>query len=312
MEEASRREAPLGSSAFTQNDCVLPRLEDHLAELRISLEVRTVYTDLDGTLLGRGGSLFAGPEGITREPATAVAALAEAGVDLVLVSGRTRDQVRDAARIVGATAYIPEVGSLIVYREGSAERVIRPTGVTRGRGTAYQAIERSGAAGFLLEAYPDRLEPHAPWAFLERECSVLLRGFVDLQEARMRLGAAGYGWLDLLDNGIIPEGTARFPSLDVTEVHAYHLLPRGVSKGAAVALDRERRGLDKANCIAVGDSPSDVDMAEHVGAMFLVANAGAVTREVSAPANVYVTARPNGLGFADAVLPFVSNRASRG
>lgn len=301
----------LGSSAFTQNDPVLRRLEDHLADLTASLDVRTVYTDLDGTLLGRGGSLFAGPEGITREPATAVAALAEAGVDLVLVSGRTRDQVRDAARIIGAAAFIPEVGGLIVYREGGAERVVRLPGLARGTGTAYQAIERSGAAGFLLDAYPERLEPHAPWAFLERECSVLFRGFIDLEECRMRLGAAGYGWLDLLDNGIIPEGIARFPSLDVSEVHAYHLLPKGVSKGAAVALDRELRGLDRANCIAVGDSPSDVDMAEHVGALFLVSNADARMPDVANPTNVFVTARPNGLGFADAVLPFISNRTSR-
>src|SRR5438309_849409 len=62
------------------------RAAEHLAELVTSLRVRTVYTDLDGTLLGPGGSLFATPAGPNREPAEAVAALLEASIDLVVVS----------------------------------------------------------------------------------------------------------------------------------------------------------------------------------------------------------------------------------
>jgi hypothetical protein len=286
---------------------VTRRARDHTAELAATLEVTTVYADLDGTLLGPGGSLFAGPAqgSVTGEPAAALTAMAEAGLDLVLMSGRTRDQVREAARTLGARAFIAEVGGLLVYRDGGGEEVVRNARAAR-RGTAYRAIERSGAAGLLLQAYADRLEPHAPWAFLGRECSMLFRGRVDLEEARGLLREAGYGWLDLQDNGLLPNAHIRFPWLQVDEAHAYHLVPAGVSKRSAVALDRARRGLDRRNCIAVGDGPSDAEVAPEVGAVFVVANGERSLAGLAISDNVYLAGRPFGLGFADAVLPFAS------
>jgi hydroxymethylpyrimidine pyrophosphatase-like HAD family hydrolase len=272
--------------------------------LRERLSVRTVYADLDGTLLGPGGSLFASVDGVTAEPAEAIAAMATAGIDLVLMSGRTRAQISEVARVVGARAFIAELGGLIVYREGYEDTVIRQPGVTRGRGTAHEAIERSGAAGFLLDSYPALLEPHAPWSFVERECSVLLRGHVDVSDANQLLRNAGYGWLELQDNGVIPR-RGRFPGLDVEEVRAYHLVPAGISKRSAVGLDRERRDLPREACIAVGDSASDGDVASEVGAAFIVANGEPGVRGLSLEENVYMTDRGHGLGFADAVLPFL-------
>src|SRR5438093_13036502 len=91
---------------------------DHLSALAASLALRRVYADLDGTLLGPGGSLFASVDGVTAEPAAAVARLLAAGIDLVLISGRTRDQVRESARTMGAAGYIAELGGLVVGREG--------------------------------------------------------------------------------------------------------------------------------------------------------------------------------------------------
>jgi phosphoglycolate phosphatase len=280
------------------------RAGDHIAELVRSLRVRTVYVDLDGTLLGPGGSLFATPNGTSREPAAAVAALLEAGIDLVVVSGRTRNQIREVARVVGATAYVAELGGLLVYRREWAEEVIRMGAVGRGRGNAAEAIDRSGAAGFLLEAYPGVLEPHAPWAFMDRECSILLRGNLDVDQARATLGGAGYGWLDVLDNGILSGGPDRFPGLQVDEVHVYHLVPAGVSKRAAIAVDRARRGLRADECIAIGDSPSDADAAQEVGAVFIVANGAPAMEGERLRDNVFLLERTHGLGFADAVLPF--------
>jgi phosphoglycolate phosphatase len=281
------------------------RAAEHIPELVRSLRVSTVYTDLDGTLLGPGGSLFAVPGGgWSTEPALAVAALLRAGVDLVVVSGRTRNQIREVARIIGAKAYMAELGGLLVYRSGWTEEVVRVDGVSRGLGTAADAIDRSGAAGFMLEAYPGRLEPHAPWAFVDRECSVLFRGHIDVDEARARLSETGYGWLDVLDNGILTGGRDRFPSLQVDEVHVYHLVPAGVSKRAAISLDRARRKLGADECIVVGDSPSDAAAAAEVGAVFIVANGAPAMRGERLADNVFLLDRPNGLGFAEAVVPF--------
>jgi phosphoglycolate phosphatase len=280
------------------------RASDHLEVLRATLSVRTVYADLDGTLLGPGGSLFASVEGVTAEPAEAIAALALAGIDLVLMSGRTRAQISEVARVVGAHAFIAELGGMIVYRDGYQDTVIRQPGVARGKGTAHEAIERSGAAGFLLDSYRGLLEPHAPWSFVDRECSALLRGNVSLAETNELLDKGGYGWLELQDNGVIPR-RGRFPDLDVEEVRAYHLVPAGISKRSAVALDRERRGLPREACIAVGDSASDADVASEVGAVFVVANGEPGVRALSLPENVYLLDRGHGLGFVDAVRAFL-------
>jgi hydroxymethylpyrimidine pyrophosphatase-like HAD family hydrolase len=93
-------------------------------------------------------------------------------------------------------------------------------------------------------------------------------------------------------------------------VHAYHLVPSGVSKRSAIALDRTRRGLRPENCLHVGDSPSDAEAAPEVGAVFIVANGAPSIGDLPLAENVYVTDRSHGAGFAEAVLPFAGSPES--
>jgi phosphoglycolate phosphatase len=275
------------------------RAAEHLSDLR-RLRPRVLYTDLDGTVFGPGGSLFAASDGgTTRLAAEALAALHEAGVDLVPVSGRTVRQVRETARLLGARDFIAELGGVTCYDLG--REVVRVP-FDRG-GTPYQALSGSGAAGLLLEAFPGRIEPHAPWSFESREASMLFRGHVDLDEARGLLDRSGYGWVDLQDNGIIAR---RFEGLDVDQVHAYHLVPRGVGKATAVRADLRRRGLGPDGSAAVGDSASDAALAPLVGAVFIVAN-GRAALEGPLGENVYLTDGAFGEGFAEAVIALVGS-----
>lgn len=278
---------------------------EHLTDLARRLELRVVYVDLDGTLLGPGGSLFAAPDGgITLRAADAVAALHRHGVDLVPLSGRTVPGVREAARLLGSASFIAELGGMTSFKG----EIIQNNGAFSGLGSPFQAMARSGAAALLMEAFAGRFEPHAPWAHLDREVSMLFRGHLRLEEARALLDGAGFDWLSLEDNGIIPRklprsGTDRFPGLDVEEVHAYHLVPRGVSKAAAAAADLARRGLGPESAVGFGDSPADAELASHVAAVFVVANG---KRSVEAggpwPDNVYLTEASYGEGFAEVVL----------
>ncbi|MGH2687076.1 MAG: hypothetical protein ACRDJP_16550, partial [Actinomycetota bacterium] len=74
------------------------RLADHARQL--SIDAAILYVDLDGTLFGPGGSLFASGSGeVTMGAADAVGALARAGVRVVPMSGRTESQVREVARV---------------------------------------------------------------------------------------------------------------------------------------------------------------------------------------------------------------------
>ncbi|SRR5581483_8662361 len=256
--------------------------------------LRCVYADLDGTLLGPGGSLFAAPEGgVTGRAAEALRRLHAAGVRLVLMSGRTRRGLAEVARVLGAGTYVAELGALIVDRSGPSETVIRNTGSHRD-GASLDAIVRSGAGAFLLERFPGRLRPVAPWS----EVTLMLQGWVEPAEANAALQDAGYGWLELHDNGRMHR---KVPGLDVDEVHALHLLPRGIDKASAVALDRERHGIAAVSAVAVGDSRSDVRVAAEVGAFFLVANGLPTLQGASLADNVRVTASPYGDGFAEAI-----------
>jgi phosphoglycolate phosphatase len=271
-----------------------------LSEFRPVAPLRVLYADLDGTLTGPGGSLFAAiPEGSTERAAAAVADLHRAGVERVVVSGRTRPQAREAARMLGAASHVAELGAFLV---DGAEVVT--TFPDLGPGMPFQAIVRSGAGGFLLERYAGRLEPHTPWSAEPREATLLLRGLVDPAEATGALSGAGYDWLELRDNGVIHR---RFPGLDLPEVHAYHLVPRGVSKAAAIALHRERRGLGPEATAAVGDSPADLEAAGVTGAVFIVANGADATRAAWGHVeNAFVTPSAGGNGVAEAVAALLA------
>jgi hydroxymethylpyrimidine pyrophosphatase-like HAD family hydrolase len=248
------------------------------------------YSDMDGTMVGPGGNFFRSPNlSITLEPARALADFLTAGHLLVLVSGRTRAQLIEAAAIFGADGYVAELGAIIGWDRSRAKAEFPGAGPR-----ADDALVDA-----LLTAFPGRLEFHDPW-HIGHEVDVMLRGNVPDAETRAWLDAHGGGHLDMRDNGVLPPG--RPTGLDPTTlpVHVYHLLPQGISKGAAVAWDLERRGLARADAIAVGDSTSDLQMAPEVSRFFLVANGSAHVHAPLAP-NVTVTAGAHGLGWAEAI-----------
>jgi hydroxymethylpyrimidine pyrophosphatase-like HAD family hydrolase len=260
--------------------------------------LRALYADLDGTLLGPGGSLYAVPSGLSERGAEAVAAVHRAGVALVLVSGRTREQMREAGRILWARAAIAELGAVVVERdEAFAETVVTNYGAYAGDATPFDAMAHSGAGGFLLERYSGALEPHTPWAFQDREATMLFRGFLDPAEATIALADSGYDWLELLDNGVIKRS---YDTLDVPEVRAYHLVPRGVNKATGVAMHMERNGWKPQETSAVGDSLSDAQMASAVGKTFIVGGGDSALAEYQ-PDNLTILDAPAGDGFAHAV-----------
>lgn len=270
------------------------------------MPIRCVYTDLDGTLLGRGGSLFRDADGgFSLLPARALEACHRAGVEVVLKSGRRRAQVMEDARLIGQSAYIYEVGCGLVI---DGEETFLTGGLQPRDGRSIHAqIEDSGAPALLLEHYAGRLEHHEPW-HLGREISHLLRGLVDAFEADRLLSEHGHPDLRLVDNGaIVPRTTL----LDLGgPPHVYHLIPRGASKAAAVAAHMRARGYAREECVGVGDSREDLGVADVVGRFFLVANAAQKDPSIRAALrpNSEVTEARNGEGFYEAVLRSLRER----
>jgi len=249
--------------------------------------VRCVYTDLDGTLLGRGASLFRTADGdFTLLAARALEACHRAGAEVVIKSGRRRAQVMEDARLIGQSSYIFEVGAGLVI-DGETTFLTGDFQPREGE-SVHEQIAATGAPELLLDRYDGRLEYHAPF-HLGREVSHVFRGSVDAREANELLAAEGQARLRLVDNGEIEPGT-----------HTYHLIPAEVSKARAVAAHMRARGYARADCVAVGDSQEDLDVAAAVGRLFLVANA--VAGDTSRFPNVERTEAAMSEGFYEAII----------
>ncbi len=255
-----------------------------------------LFSDVDGTLVGRDGSLLADLEGRpTLAAAEALVAAHLAGLEVVLVSGRTAEQLREAGRLLGTSDAIGELGTVLVRGRqvelmwGAAPRDLGDTPA--------QALERSGALAAVLEAFAGRLEPHTPW-HLGRSGTALLRGRVDQAEADALLAGRGLGWARLLDNGRL---RGAYPHLGPGPAHTYHLLPAGVSKAGTAAAYLAGRGLGRAQAAAIGDGPADLELAGVVGVMFLVANGAWAAERASGPGPPIVTPSAAGQGWAEAV-----------
>jgi HAD superfamily hydrolase (TIGR01484 family) len=252
-----------------------------------------VYTDLDGTLLGRGASLFRTAEGdFTLLAARALEACHRAGAEVVLKSGRRRVQVMEDARLIGQSSYIFEVGAGLVV-DGETTFLTGDFQPREGE-SVHDQIAATGAPDLLLGRYEGLLEYHAPF-HIGREVSHVFRGSVDAREANELLAAEGHAALRLVDNGEIGAGT-----------HTFHLIPAEVSKARAVAAHMRARGYAREECVGVGDSAEDLDVAEVVGRLFLVANA--VAGDTSRFSNVERTEAAMSEGFYEAVIRALAER----
>jgi hypothetical protein len=267
--------------------------------------VRVVYTDLDGTMVGPRGSFWHNADrGLTAEPATALLELHRAGVSLVLVSGRTHPQVVEAARIFAADGAIAELGALVSWDAGREVRLL--PGDLPERFTGREPVSVMAELGILdrlLAEHRGLLEWHEPW-HADHTADALLRGQVDPLAVDAWLAAQDAGWLTLKDNGAIPASSRMTLAPEALPPRVYHLMPRGISKGAAIAWDLRRRGLEPEHAVAIGDSVSDLDMAPAVGRLWITANGAAVEGMaglLAAVPNVSVTREPMGEGWAQAV-----------
>jgi hypothetical protein len=218
----------------------------------------------------------------------------------MLVSGRHKSQLRETARLLGCMNYVAELGTELVYNLGL--EIVMNTGEFQPTcESVYRSILDTGVLDLLLEVHPGRLEMHTPWSD-DRDCTPLLRGYVDPVETEALLRDNGFDQFVLVDNGVIPR---KSPTLDVPETRAYHLVPRGVSKDQSVARDQEHRGIRREETVAVGDAEADLALGTAAGAFFMVRNGldanPHLAERIDAAENVFVTEGRMGNGWAEVV-----------
>ena len=264
------------------------------------MALRCVYTDLDGTLLGRWGSLFRDAEGeFSMLQARMLEACHRAAVEVVVKSGRREAQVLEDARLMGQRSYIYEVGCAVVI-DGEKTILVGDAETEPGKTLAETMVDR-GIPDQLFEHFSGRLEWHSPW-HRQRELSLLFKGKVDTGEANRLLADRGHTGLRLIDNGAI------FAPMEGIEgpAHAYHLLPEAASKSNAVVFHMRARGYAPEECIAIGDSVEDLAVADVVGRFFVPANGPerdpALAEAIAGRPNVTVTEGRMGDGVYEAVV----------
>lgn len=284
--------------------------------------VQVIYSDLDGTMMGPMGCFFRDfDRGLTLRPAKALVAAHARNIDIMLVSGRHRKQLRETARLLGCFNYVAELGTEIVYNLG--QKVVMNLGEFTFSGTendgcnddeadengpagVYEAILATGIVDLLFSSFPGLIEFHAPWSH-ERDCTPLLRGNVELSEVQALLDSNGYGQFEVVDNGVIPR---KSPTLCVAETRAYHVVPKGVSKEQAVRRDREIRSIPRNATVAVGDAEADLAFHRSTGAFFIVRNGldhnPHLASVIDSSDNIFVTQDRVGEGWAEVVETMLS------
>jgi hydroxymethylpyrimidine pyrophosphatase-like HAD family hydrolase len=193
--------------------------------------------------------------------------LSSKNIDVVLVSGRNKMQLKYNAQMLNLKNYIAEIGSEVVYDLG---REVHAT-YDKSRfkyDFASLGPDLDAVADLLKKAFPMQIDYKAEWNRY-RSTNVLFLGEIDLAKANRLLEENGYGDSLLINNG----PTALYPTnLNVNKVYFYNLMPKGVDKSSGIKLDKKIRGLSGKNCIALGDSLEDLKMAGEVSYFFLMNN----------------------------------------
>jgi 3-deoxy-D-manno-octulosonate 8-phosphate phosphatase KdsC-like HAD superfamily phosphatase len=267
------------------------------------MAVRVLYTDIDGTLVGPMGSLYAASDGsLTLSAAAAIYRAHTSGLEVVALSGRSRFGLDEVSRVLGLSTWFGELGAVRVYEAG--RQVVADDGAFPGPGPAAEALGPAMAG--ILATFAPLVEEHSPWN-RGREHSLMVRGEPPVDEVRTWLDDHGYGWVEFAENGLVGPPSHTVAGFD--HVRVWHMTAKGISKRAAIAADRAMRGLSLADTAMIGDAVSDFECHTEVGRCFVMRNgverdpalADLVMAAQADGAAVEVTATGHTEGFAETV-----------
>lgn len=116
--------------------------KDYKKEIKSAInDVKVIYTDLDGTLLNNKGCLIKDDEdNYFFDAVKQLKNLADKSIDVVLVSGRNKMQLKYNAQMMNLKNYIAELGSEVVYDLG---KEVHATYDKTGRNMILPVLDRT-------------------------------------------------------------------------------------------------------------------------------------------------------------------------
>jgi len=254
------------------------------------MPVKMIAMDLDGTLLDSRGKL---PE----ENARAIIEAAARGAEILIVTGRRFHSARlTAAGLSCEVDFIASNGALIKSRSGETHyQRLLPAVVARQvldatpeyRSCAGVIFDRPLERQVIFEKIDWNGAYVAPYLYRHREQVAEvdpLTDCLDVEDPVEILYLGDCASIQRVARQLAASPLASEFTLATTEYQARNLsmldvLQRGVSKGAALAEWSSRRGIARAEIMAIGDNWNDREMLQYAGLPVVMGNAVAALRE---------------------------------
>ncbi len=254
------------------------------------MSIKLIAMDLDGTLLDSRGKL---PE----ENSQAIAESAARGAEIVIVTGRRFHSARlTTAAISCDVDFIASNGALIKARSGETHyRRLLPVGVARE--VLEATPEYRACAGVIFDRPLERqvIFEKIDWdgayvgPYLARHREQVaevqpLTACLDDEDPVEVLYLSDCASIERVARQLAQLPLASQYTLAMTEYQARNLsmldvLQRGVSKGAALAEWASRRGITRAEVMAIGDNWNDREMLQYAGLPVVMGNSVAALKE---------------------------------
>ncbi|HEY9054313.1 MAG TPA: Cof-type HAD-IIB family hydrolase [Rectinemataceae bacterium] len=230
------------------------------------MEIKLIALDLDDTLLDSGLE-------ISEENRMAVASAEDAGIEIVLASGRNYQAMRRYVELLG----LDRQGNFLVCSNGAETHEARGGALVERLSLSpdlcreiAQAVESRGFPWQVYQAGKILASQVNPWALLDQELSGLL---VEQAPPADILFASGQ------TKFVVPGEPERisvlFAELSVlfagraevvtSKPYFLELLPLGANKGAALSRLAARLGLGMESVMAIGDAMNDLGMIRAAG-----------------------------------------------
>ena len=257
--------------------------------------VRLAAIDMDGTLLPSFGYE------LSRRNLKALRAAQDAGITVAIATGRRAAFTAPLLEGLGLRADMPLITSNgAVTRTLDGEPIDRWTldvevarglcGLLRGFGVMVFTFDQPGRGELVLEDLSRAEGRMQLWVEANREAIEVVRPLEQIFQSRgapiqgMVAGAvstmheAEKAFEASAWSGRCECLRTEYPARDLAILD---LLPRGISKGAALQRLAERLGIGRLETLAIGDNWNDVDMLEWAGQSFIMGNAARELRTMA-------------------------------
>ena len=227
--------------------------------------IRLIALDLDGTLLDPAGQ-------ITDETKAAIAQAREAGIKVVLSTGRAVPEAADFAARAGCDPLSVCLGGAALSDNRTLEHLRRwdmpPAAAKKALGLCLdREIELMLFAGeqIVLDPFSHRsLTKTYPYPVFHQAAVVTEDPIAYLEEHNLPLTKIHGDW----NRPAYPlEELSQLEGVELTSSndHDFELVPKGVNKGRTLALLALILGVPLDQCAGVGDSENDLAMLQAVG-----------------------------------------------